>query len=196
MNNNLVPSIIIAASILVCGFLLKHEIDQKSLSSEDFLSGLESLSAEKDKDGNSRIKKSITNLVGDVGSGVREGFQKGFSSNNEGIIVGLNDIEISQVKFADGRMSNEEKVIGIIKNKGTDHISDIELNVVIKDKDGKLIDVVSSFTRVDGVLLPNSELGFSIDRSLGSFDDDKEKMQGNKGAMAEVRVVKMKAHKK
>ena len=193
MNNNIIPSAIIAASILISGFIVKYEIDQKTtFSTEKILNEIDGLAVNKDKDGNSRIKKSISNFISEISSGIKQGFDKGMSQDSNGFIEGLNDIEIAQIKFIEGRMDNEEKIIAIIRNKGKLTISDVELNVSVKDRNGILIDVISSFARVEGVLLPGSELGISVDRSIGRFGADKEKMDGNKGSTAEIKIAKMK----
>ncbi len=85
-------------------------------------------------------------------------------------------------------MSHEEKIIGTIFNKSNDTYAKIIVSVIVKDKDGKLIDVINESNRIPGQIAPNSELGFSVSREFKKFTD-KDEDPGNRGASAEVTIV-------
>lgn len=189
MNNNIIPSIIIASAILLTGYIFHVEIDKAtSFSPEKFVSGLEKLALAKDSSGESIIKNSVSKIAEDLSTGIKQGFSNGMSVSEKSKI-NYSDLVITNVKFVNGRMDNAEKIIGLIHNKSNITYKNFTLSVNIKDKDGNLIDVISEFSRVDGEIGPNKELGFGIERSFKPFGD---KSEGNekRGFSADVTITK------
>ena len=88
-------------------------------------------------------------------------------------------------------MKMQENIIGLIKNNSDAIVSNIQLNVVSRDKDGKLLDVTSNFARVQGTLKPGQELGFSVERSLCDFNEKAEELAGRKATTATVSIVEL-----
>ncbi len=56
------------------------------------------------------------------------------------------------------------------------------------DASGKLIDVSSSFSRVQGVLKPNEELGFKVRRSLGDYRAKAEELDAARSSSVKASI--------
>ena len=192
MNQNLIPSLIIAGAIVATGLLFRQTVATSAGTQiEAVISSLENASQKKDAAGKTRVSK----IIEGVSSSVADGFKAGFSSDENGKtkeqLAVRDKLEVREVKISNGRMKMQENIIGLIKNNSDAIVSNIQLNVVSRDKDGKLLDVTSNFARVQGTLKPGQELGFSVERTLGDFNEKAEELAGRKATTATVSVVEL-----
>ena len=187
MNPNLVPSLILAASILGSGLLLRQEVHAAlAISTEGVLQGLEKASKAKNDKGESTLQAAVATIVEELSSGVKAGFTSGMGSGRKK--TGLDQLAAKDVKFVPGRMDNEEKIIGVVHNSSPDTYTGVELSLSIKDKDGKLIDVINEFVHVPGEIAPGKEVGFAVGRPFKPFGD-KNEAEVSASASAEVTIV-------
>jgi hypothetical protein len=192
MIHNLVPSLIIAAAIVAVGLIVRADLHEAlNVSADGLLHGIDKLAETKDANGEMAIKKSVSKLVEGIAAGARAGFENGVKPEHA---ADFSKLRIEQIKVVDGRMENQEKIIGIIHNDSAMKYSDISLSAIVRDKDGHLIDVLKDFTRVEGVIAPGKELGFSIDRDFRRFNDKDDKA-GTRAATVDITVVDGKAEK-
>lgn len=190
MHSNVLPAIIIAASILICSLVLRHEVHSVlSFSAQGFVDSIATIANAKTDDGDSVIQNSFSQISEDLSSGISIGFKRGSSQTEE--IIDLAGIEVQQVTFTNGRMDNQEKIIGILANTSDVTYTNISLSVIVKDENGKLIDVINNFTKVNGTLAPGKQLGFAVDREYRPFGEEHEK-EGTKGSAAEVTIIEAK----
>ena len=77
MNQNLIPSLIIACAIVATGLLFRQTVATSAGTQIDAaLSSLESASQNKDADGKTRISK----IIKGISSSVADGFKAGFTA--------------------------------------------------------------------------------------------------------------------
>jgi hypothetical protein len=188
MKTNLIPSIIIAAAILAVA-LIGRQGSANQLQA--LLDQLEQSVQKKDPAGDTQIGRIAAGFSRSAAEGMRQGFQGSQNEEAKRELEIRDKIQIKDVKITSGRMKNQEKVIGLVKNESSEVVQNISLNVVFKDANGTLLDVSSKFSSINGVLKPGQELGFEVDRDLGSFQDKDEVLAQRKAAEAIVSITKL-----
>lgn len=186
--NNLIPAIILAAAILAVGLIVRQSA-QRGVGT--FIADLETATQTKDADGKTSIGRIMEGLSSSVSSSMQAGFSSGQNEKTKAELAVIDQLTIKDQRIVAGQQKTQERVIGILHN-GSDHtISDVNFNVTFSDAAGKLIDVSSTFSRLQGTLKPGAELGFEIKRDLGEFREEPEVLASRKAADATVSVVNL-----
>lgn len=188
MKSNIIPSIIIAAAILAVALISRQS---GAYQVQAFMDQLEHSVQSKDSEGNTQIGRIVKGLSSSAAEGMRKSFQGSENEEAKRELEIRDLIKIKDVKINSGRMKNQEKVIGLVKNESSEIVQNISLNVVFKNSNGALLDVSGKFTSVNGVLKPGQELGFEVDRELGDFQEKDEFLVQRKAAKVVVSITKL-----
>jgi hypothetical protein len=188
MKSNIIPSIIIAAAILAVALISRQS---GAYQVQAFMDQLEQSVQSKDSEGNTQIGRIVKGLSSSAAEGMRKGFQGSQDEEAKRELEIRDLIKIKDVKINSGRMKNQEKVIGLVKNESSEIVQNISLNVVFKDSNGALLDVSGKFSSINGVLKPGQELGFEVDRELGDFQEKDEVLAQRKAAEVVVSITKL-----
>lgn len=97
------------------------------------------------------------------------------------------ELKISEVQLIknSGRGNAAPRLIGTISNNGEKAAQYVQLQLVVRDKDGKLLDVSQGEMGIQGVLLPGEQSAFSI--PLHSMDP--EHLQAENGFDPETMAI-------
>lgn len=185
MTTHLVPSLILSAAVLATGFMFSRNSDS---AVERSLAQLETAASVKDAEGKTRLNRILEGMSSSAGRAISTGFESGQNEKAQAEMAVIEKITINEIKLVAGSQKHQERVIGVIKNESATPVSDVKLNVLFKDKDGQLMDVSTTFSRVEGVLKPGAELGFEVRRDLGSFSEKEEMLATRKAASAVVAI--------
>ncbi len=190
----IIASAIIAAAIGGSSVLLSYSTAQAEANRLNaFFSFLERAANQKDSSGETQLQALSSGVVRSISKGFESGFNRPSDKDKKKLDEYLEDISalpLSDVQLvADGNTS--EKVIGLVTNNTQKPISDIKLNVIYRNQDGGLIDVASSFTSIDGNLLPGKQFGFAIDRRYGNSSDSDSDLAAKKAASVDVSIASL-----
>jgi hypothetical protein len=97
-------------------------------------------------------------------------------------------LTIREVRLVHGDRSNEERVIGMVRNDGIQAVKRVRGNVTFRDGSGVLIDVKGDASLFDAILRPGEEIGFEITRDLGDYGEKDAVLRSRKAAAASVAV--------
>lgn len=185
MKTNLIPSLVIAAAILGAGFLVSRD---SASPVETFFVDLEEAISAKDDDGKTQVGRIVEGLSSTVAESFQAGVSGGQNEEAREELAVIEQLVLKDVGIARGSHKAEERVIGVIRNDSAETISDVKLGVIFRGENGRLVDVGTQFARVEGVLKPGAERGFSLDRDLGDFEEAEEVLNARKATTAEVSV--------
>jgi len=190
MNNNIIPSAIIAVAIIGTGMMIRQSAAKFAADQlESTLSKIDETVQKRDADGKTRFEKIVQGVSSSIAAGAKAGFSAGLGQKPSEEKLPVRDkFEIKEAKVVAGRMKNEERVIGIFKNGSNVAVSNVQLVVIARDKEGRLIDVSADFARVPGVVKPGEEQGFAVQRSLGEFSEKEDALAQRKAATVSVSV--------
>lgn len=94
-------------------------------------------------------------------------------------------------------MRHEQRVFGMITNNSNSSIRYITLNLVFKDQNKKIIDVISgemynelggNGERISGILRPHQSKGFLVKRRIGMFNQPEIDFEGMKAHSVDVTI--------
>lgn len=185
MKTNLIPALILAAALLATGYLFSRSAGS---SVEKTLAQLEAATKVKDDNGKTQLGRVFEGLSSSAGRAISDGFESGQNEKTKEQLPVMEKITLKEIKIVAGSQKHQERVIGVVKNDSAETVSDVKLNVIFKDQDGKLMDVSTSFSRVEGTLKPGAELGFEVKRDLGSYNEKEEVLAARKAASAVVAI--------
>lgn len=192
MKTNVLPALIIAAAIVTCSYLLREALTTNNARQLDaVLAKLEESTQKKPDGGESRI----TTIVKGFSRSVSEGFKAGIDdlaptleqkARSQAELKVRDDILFREVKFAPSSQKTQERVIGLVRNASDGVLSNIQLSILFKDRDGLLLDIGTSYVR--GLLRPNEEAAFEATRTLGDFKEKDEVLAQRKANSLVVTV--------
>lgn len=192
MKNNVLPALIVAAALVTCSYLLRDALTTNNARQLDaVLSKLEESTQKKPEGGDSRI----TTIVKGFSRSVSEGFKAGIDdlaptleqkARNQAELKVRDDILFREVKFVPSSQKTQERVIGLVRNASDGVLSNIQLSILFKDRDGILLDIGTSYVR--GLLRPNEEAAFEVTRTLGDFKEKDEVLAQRKANSLVVTV--------
>lgn len=185
MKNNIISALIIAAAIVSAVFFSRQN---GAAQIQAVLNQLEESAQIKDSEGNTQISRIASGLSRSAAGGIRKGFQGGQHEDSKQELEVRQRLVIKDLKILPGRMKNQEKLIGLIRNDSSETVKSILLNVLFKDSEEELIDVSSKFSNISGILKLGDELGFEVERELGSFQETEEILAQRKASSAAVNV--------
>lgn len=185
MRNNLVPALILAAAILAVAFISRRSGADHVKEAMD---QLEHSVQAKDAQGNTQVARIASGLSRSTADGIRQGFQGGHEEDVKKELETREKVALREIKIVPGRMKNQEKVIGLLKNGSSETIQNVSLNVIFKDANGGLLDVSSRSSSIHGILKPGDEVGFEVERELGGFREKEDDLAQRKAADVTVSV--------
>lgn len=185
MKTNLIPALILAAALLATGYLFSRS---SGSAVEKTLAQLEAATKEKDGNGKTQLGRVLEGISASAGQAISSGFESGQNEKTKEQLPIMEKITLKEIKIVAGSQKNQERVIGLIKNDSAEIVSDVKLNVIFRDQDGKLMDVSTLFSRVEGPLKPGVELGFEVKRDLGAYNEKEEVLAARKAGTAVVAV--------
>lgn len=185
MKNNTIPAIIIALSILAVAFLSRQS---GATQVRSILNEIESASQAKDADGKSQVERIASSFVRSTTQGVKSGFEGDKGEVAKEALAVIDKIDIREVKIVESQFKGKERVIGIVRNNSDKVVQNIQLNIIFRNSAGALMDVSSSFSRINGTLKPAAEIGFETDRSIGDSKSTEEDLAKNRSSTAVVTI--------
>jgi hypothetical protein len=192
MKSNVLPAFIIAAALVACGYFLREALMTNSARQFDaVLTQLEESTQKKPDGSDSRV----TTIVKGFSRSVSDGFKAGINdlapsveqkARNQAELKARDDILFREVKFAPSQQKSQERVIGLVRNASDGVLSNVQLSILFKDRDGGLLDTGTGYVR--GLLRPNEEAPFEVTRSLGDFKEKDEVLAQRKANSVVVTV--------
>ncbi len=190
MSNNTLPALIVAAAIVGTGFMLRQTaVNFAGTQLEAVLSKIDESVQKKDGSGKTRLETIIQGASSSVAAGFKAGFSSGPTLKTDDEKLSVRDkLAIKETKIVAGQTKNMERVIGILRNDSNVAVSNVQLVMIMRDKAGNLIDVASDFARVPGTIKPGQEQGFSVQRTLGDFNEKEDVLALRKAATVSASV--------
>lgn len=185
MKTNLVPALILAAALLATGYMFNRS---SGSAVEKTLVQLETATQTKDAGGKTQLSRILEGMSASAGRSISAGFESGQNEKTKDELAVIEKITLTEIKIVAGSQKTHERVIGVIKNESSATVSDVKFNVMFKDKDGRLMDVSTTFSRLEGSIKPGAELGFEVKRDLGSFSEKEDVLAARKATTAVVAV--------
>lgn len=103
-------------------------------------------------------------------------------------ISAIDKLTFTDMRITQGLQRNQERIIGLVKNEGDLPIHNLQVSLVIKDKDGKLLDVLSNAARIPLLLRPGQQVAFEAVRPLGNFNDTPADLNARRGTTVEAQI--------
>jgi len=159
MKNNIIPALIISAVLIVVALLVR----------QNGTAQFNAILAQEKKEQNDQTQ--ILRIAAGVSKALFEGPKHDeigrLNEMFEATLPVRDKLAIRELKIAPSSQGYTERAVGIVKNESQKIVAHISLTVVFRASDGSLVDVVSGYAQIPGMLKPGEEAGFEAQRFFG-----------------------------